>query len=320
MKLARFRVAGGPVRIGRVELNSDDQAAGEVVDLSAVPGVGTSMRHLIERLDELRPALETADGERHPLAAVTLEAPIDDPQKYLAIGMNYKEHAEEARQAGIPTPTNQLWFNKQVSCINGPFGDIEKPAVSDALDYEIELAVVIGTRCKNVAAEDALSVVAGYMVSNDVSVRDWLQKRSPTFTLGKSFDTHGPIGPWITTTDEVPNPYALHMTLSVNGEVRQDWPTDDMIYDIHAQIAELTTVMTLEPGDILATGTPAGIGAPTGTFLKVGDVVRGEITGLGVIENRIVAPPRVSLGRARGTISRRRGSVTPSVRGLIGDP
>ena len=127
------------------------------------------------------------------------------------------------------------------------------------------------------------------MVANDVSVRDWLVKRSPTFTLGKSFDTHGPIGPWLTTDDEIADPLALQMRLTVNGEVRQDWPTDDMIYDIYEQIAYLSTVMTLMPGDILATGTPAGIGAPTRNFLKVGDVVRAEIEGLGAIENRVVA-------------------------------
>ena len=293
MKLARFRVGDGPVRLGRVEIDDPQTLDGVVVDLSAVPGLGASMKRVIADFAALRDALAAAEGERFSLAEVTLEAPIDDPQKYLAIGMNYKEHAEEARAAGIPTPTNQLWFNKQVSCINAPFGDIEKPAVSDALDYEIELALVIGTRCRNVSREDAFSVIAGYLVANDVSVRDWLQKRSPTFTLGKSFDTHGPIGPWLTTADEVVDPQNLRMTLAVNGEVRQDWRTDDMIYDIAAQIVELTTVMTLEPGDIIATGTPAGIGAPTGNFLKVGDVVLGEIEGLGVIENRVVAAPSV---------------------------
>ncbi|MGK0715238.1 fumarylacetoacetate hydrolase family protein [Leucobacter sp. W1153] len=291
MKLARFRVGHGQVRLGRVEIADPQTLNGVVVDLSAVPGLDASMKRVIADFAELRDVIAATDGERFPLAEVTLEAPIDDPQKYLAIGMNYKEHADEARAAGIPTPTNQLWFNKQVSCINAPYGDIEKPAVSDALDYEIELAVVIGARCRNVSREDAYSVIAGYMVANDVSVRDWLQKRSPTFTLGKSFDTHGPIGPWLTTADEVADPQDLRMTLAVNGEVRQDWRTDDMIYDITAQIAELTTVMTLEPGDIIATGTPAGIGAPTGNFLKVGDVVRGEIEGLGVIENRVVAAP-----------------------------
>lgn len=289
MKLARFRVGDGLIRLGRIEL---DPAGDTVVDLSEVPGLGSSMRQVIARLAEVRESIETANGQRHELGDVTLEAPIEDPQKYLAIGMNYKEHAEEARQAGIPTPTNQLWFNKQVSCINAPYGDVEKPAVSDQLDYEIELGVIIGSKCKNVAEEDALEVVAGYLVTNDVSVRDWLMKRSPTFTLGKSFDTHGPIGPWITTADEITDPHNLRMVLTVNGEVRQDWRTDDMIYDIRAQIAELTTVMTLMPGDILATGTPAGIGAPTQNFLRPGDVVRAEIEGLGHLENRIIPPVR----------------------------
>lgn len=282
MKLARYRTADGPIRIGRVD-------GDQITDISDVAGVGTSLRAILPELDSLRDAVLTSDGAVLPLTDVVLEAPIDDPQKYLGIGMNYKEHAEEARAAGIPTPTSQLWFNKQVSCIGGPYSDIVKPDISDALDYEVELAVVIGRRCKHVAVEDARSVIAGYLVANDVSVRDWLQKRSPTFTLGKSFDTHGPIGPWLTTDDEIADPLALRMHLTVNGEVRQDWTTDDMIYDIYEQIAYLTQVMTLMPGDILATGTPAGIGAPTGNFLKVGDVVRAEIEGLGAIENRVVA-------------------------------
>ncbi|HWK91042.1 MAG TPA: fumarylacetoacetate hydrolase family protein [Luteimicrobium sp.] len=298
MRLARFRVGDGPVRLGRVDgvagtgTDPADLAGATVTDLSDVPGVGTSLRAILPRLAELRPVIEAADGPAHPLAAVTLEAPVDDPQKYLGIGMNYKEHAAEALLAGIPTPTSQLWFNKQVSCIVGPFADVVKPDVSDELDYEVELAVVIGRRCKHVAAADARSVVAGYLVANDVSVRDWLQKRSPTFTLGKSFDTHGPLGPWLTTDDEIDDPLALRMRLTVNGEVRQDWPTDDMIYDVYEQIAYLTQVMTLEPGDVLATGTPSGIGAPTGRFLRVGDVVRAEIEGLGAIENRVVAEHR----------------------------
>lgn len=288
MRLARFRIGDGPARIGRVELG---EAGDAVVDLSEVPGLGTSMRRLVGRLPELGETLATADGQRHALSDVVLDAPIDDPQKYLAIGMNYREHAEEARQAGIPVPENQLWFNKQVSCITGPYGDIEKPAVSDQLDYEIELGIVIGRECRHVLEQDALDVVAGYLVTNDVSVRDWLVKRSPTFTLGKSFDTHGPIGPWLTTADEIADPHDLRMVLTVNGEVRQDWRTSDMIHDIRAQIAELTTVMTLMPGDIIATGTPSGIGAPTGRFLRPGDVVRAEIEGLGAIENRVVEAP-----------------------------
>jgi 2-keto-4-pentenoate hydratase/2-oxohepta-3-ene-1,7-dioic acid hydratase in catechol pathway len=274
VKLARFRVGDGPIQVGRV-----------VEDRVVALGGGGSLRLLLGRLDHL---VET--GEVHPLSDVVLQAPIDDPQKYLAIGMNYKAHAQEARAAGIPTPGHQLWFNKQVSCIAGPVDDIVKPAVSEQLDYEVELGVVIGKRCRDVAVEDARSIVAGYLVANDVSVRDWLMARSPTFTLGKSFDTHGPIGPWLTTDDEIVDPHALRMRLTVNGEERQNWTTDDMIYNIWEQIAELTTVMTLMPGDILATGTPAGIGAPTGNWLRPGDVVRAEIEGLGALENRVVAP------------------------------
>jgi 2-keto-4-pentenoate hydratase/2-oxohepta-3-ene-1,7-dioic acid hydratase in catechol pathway len=278
MKLCRF-THNGETRIGKV-------AGGDVIDLSGVPGVGASMRALLADLPALRPALEAAGGPVHALADVTLEAPIADPQKFLAIGMNYQAHADEAAAAGIPTPTSQLWFNKQVSCINGPFGDIEKPAVSDQIDYEAELAFVIGTRCRGVAEDDALGVVAGYLVCNDVTARDW-QRRSPTYTLGKSFDTHGPIGPWITTADEIADPQALTLHLSVNGTERQRSSTADMIYNIRQQIAYLSIVMTLEPGDLIATGTPAGVGIASGAFLQDGDVVRVEVDGLGAIENKV---------------------------------
>ncbi|MGH3589040.1 MAG: fumarylacetoacetate hydrolase family protein, partial [Pseudonocardia sp.] len=188
MKIARFRVGNGPVRLGRVD---GDVAAPETLTVTDVSDVaGTSLRAILPQLDALRGPIAAAAGEAHALSDVVLEAPVDDPQKYLGIGMNYAAHAEEARQAGIPIPTSQLWFNKQVSCIVGPHAGVVKPDVSDELDYEIELAVVIGRRCKHVPAADARSVIAGYLVANDVSVRDWLVKRSPTFTLGKSFDTH----------------------------------------------------------------------------------------------------------------------------------
>jgi len=158
------------------------------------------------------------------LADVKLEAPINDPQKYLAIGMNYKAHAEESARAGVPVPKTQLWFNKQVSCITGPYDDVEIPAAApDQVDYEAEMGFVIGKRCRGVSREEARSVIAGYLVCNDVSARDW-QLRSPTFTLGKSFDTHGPIGPWITTDDEIADPHALELRLFLNGEERQSVP------------------------------------------------------------------------------------------------
>ncbi|WP_321961353.1 fumarylacetoacetate hydrolase family protein [Paraburkholderia sp. J7] len=280
MKLLRF-TEGGRTRIGKL-------VGDNVIDLSGVAGVGTSMRQLLVDLPALRGALEAAVEPAYRAGEVKLEAPIDDPQKYLAIGLNYKAHAEEARAAGVPIPSSQLWFNKQVSCITGPYDPIEYPGVIEKLDYEIELGVIIGKRCRHVTAVDARSVIAGYFVTNDVSARDW-QSRSPTFTLGKSFDTHGPIGPWIVTDDEIADPHALDMVLTVNGEERQRKSTGDMIYNIYAQIEYLTTVMTLEPGDILATGTPEGIGMAIGKLLKVGDVVRAEIGGLGHIENRVIA-------------------------------
>jgi len=280
MKLVRF-TEGGTTRIGKV-------VDGAVVDLSGIDGVGSSMRQLLTDLQGLRAALEGVGGPSLPLNSVKLEAPINDPQKFLATGMNYKAHAEEARAAGIPIPTSQLWFNKQVSCLNGPYDPIEFPKVVEKLDYEIELGVVIGRRCRHVKNIDARSVIAGYLVTNDVSARDW-QHRSPTFTLGKSFDTHGPIGPWLTTDDEIADPLALQMLLTVNGEERQRMTTGDMIYNIYDQIEYLSTVMTLEPGDIFATGTPAGVGAASGRLLKLGDVVHAEIEALGYIENRVIA-------------------------------
>lgn len=280
MKLVRF-TAQGRTRIGKVE-------GQQVIDLSDVVGVGTSMCQVIRDLPQRRAALEDVNGPAYPLADVRLEAPIHDPQKFLGIGMNYRKHAEEARLAGIPIPENQLWFNKQVSCIVGPFDEVEKPQASDKMDYEIELGVVIGKRCRHIAAKDAASVIAGYLIVNDVSARDWLHK-SPTFTLGKSFDTFGPIGPWLTTADEIADPLALEMKLYINDELRQHSLSGDMIYNLYQQIEYLSTVMTLEPGDILATGTPSGIGAPKGLFLKPGDVMRLEIEGLGKIENPVIA-------------------------------
>jgi len=280
MKIARF-TEGGITRFGKI-------VDSKVVDLSGVDGVGGSMRQLLENLPKLRTTLEAARDPAYALQSIKLEAPINDPQKFLAIGMNYKAHAEEARASGIPIPSSQLWFNKQVSCLNGPYDPIELPKVVEKLDYEIELGVVIGQRCRRVKAAEARSVIAGYLVVNDVSARDW-QHRSPTFTLGKSFDTHGPIGPWLTTDDEVPDPLALEMSLTVNGQERQRMITNDMIYSIYDQIEYLSTVMTLEPGDILATGTPAGVGAASGRLLQAGDVVRAQIERLGYIENRVVA-------------------------------
>jgi len=286
MKLARYRVAGRTA-IGVVQ-------GDQVIDIDALdPAAPGTIRELLALGVEGRRRIADALRDRpagHPLSSVKLLAPIPDAQKYMAIGMNYHDHAEEARKGGMKVPEHQLWFNKQVSCINGPYDPIWKPRVSDKLDYEAELGVVIGKRCRYVSVEDAPKVVGGYFVANDVTARDW-QFKSPTFTLGKSFDSHGPIGPWITTADEVADPHDLLMQLWVNGELRQKTSTGGMIYNVWQQIHELSQVMTLEPGDLIATGTCAGVGIVLGKFLQPGDVVKVEIEGLGHIENKVEPEP-----------------------------
>lgn len=241
-----------------------------------------------EALTRVREFISTLEGER-AVEAVRLLAPIERPGKYLAIGMNYRKHIAEAAKLGIEAPKRQFWFNKQTSCIVGPYDDTD-PGLSAALDYEVELCAVIGSPAKHVAEVDAPRHVFGYMVANDVSARDW-QQHSPTFTIGKSFDTHGPIGPWIVTADEIPDPHALTLRCTVNGEIRQDSDTGQMVYNLWQQIAYLSSAFTLEPGDLIATGTPEGVGVgmQPPRFLQAGDVVRCEIDGIGMIENRVIA-------------------------------
>jgi 2-keto-4-pentenoate hydratase/2-oxohepta-3-ene-1,7-dioic acid hydratase in catechol pathway len=288
MKLARY-VADGETMIGVVR-------GSEVIDLRTfAQNAPASIRAILAAGPELMNQIASDlvhSGPGRPINEVKLLAPVPDASKYLAIGLNYQDHAEEVRKSGIAIPQTQLWFNKQVSCITGPFDPIHKPRVSEQLDYEAELGIVIGKRCRHVTAEDASTVIGGYFVANDVSARDW-QRASQTFTLGKSFDTHGPIGPWITTPDEVPDPHALQMRLWVNGELRQHQTTGRMIYNIFQQIEHLTKVMTLEPGDLIATGTCSGVGVAMKPprFLEVGDIVRIEIDGLGHIENSVIAEP-----------------------------
>jgi len=231
----------------------------------------------------------SATRARTPLADVRLLAPMERPGKYLAIGMNYRKHAAEAAKLGIAIPEQQLWFNKQTTCVSGPHDDIIR-GVTEKLDYEVELGVAIGQPAKGVSEADAPAHVFGYFVANDVSARDW-QFHSNTFTMGKSFDTHGPVGPWIVTADEIPDPHTLTVRTWVNGELRQESHTSELIFNVWQQIAYLSTAFTLEPGDFLATGTPEGVGVgmTPPRFLQPGDVVRCEVERIGVIENRVRA-------------------------------
>ncbi len=265
-----------------------------VADLGSIAGAPRDLMALIALgqpgLDWVRAS--AASAPRLDLAAVQLLAPIPAPRKYLGLGGNYPSHLEEARKINLVRNPGQAWFNKQVTCVNGPYDPVHLPRVSSQFDYEGELGVVIGRRCRHVRREDAMDMVAGFVVANDLSVRDW-QMRAPTHTLGKSFDTHGPFGPWIVTRDELPDPHALRLRTWVNGELRQDGNTREMTYRVEDMIVELTTAFTLEPGDVLTTGSPAGVGGlmDPPRYLQVGDVVRVEIEGIGAIENRVIAEP-----------------------------
>ncbi|CAE7406088.1 Fahd2 [Symbiodinium microadriaticum] len=279
MKLATF-THNGNTRIGIVE---DDA----VIDLSqAAPDLPTDMVSFLEAGADAITAAKAAAGSdaKIPLSDVTLEAPVLRPGKIMAIGLNYADHVAES---GQETPEHQIWFSKAATGAVGPHADILKPVVSDLLDYEAELCVVIGKRARHVPADRAHEVIAGLCVGNDVSVRDW-QLRTPQYVIGKSFDTHAPIGPWITTLDEVGDPHALTLKGFVNGEERQNSNTKHLIFNCFDQIAQLSQAMTLEPGDVIFTGTPGGVGGAMGKFLAEGDVVRIEIEKLGAIENKVV--------------------------------
>jgi 2-keto-4-pentenoate hydratase/2-oxohepta-3-ene-1,7-dioic acid hydratase in catechol pathway len=286
MKLVTF-THGGATRVGVV-------SEAHVVDLSkAAPDLPAEMVALLEAGDDamvkVREAQQAGGSARLPLADVRLEAPIARPPEFLAIGLNYADHVAET---GAEKPKFPIFFNKQTSCVTGPSDPIHMPRVSTALDYEGELGFVIGKRCRHVAAERAAEVIVGFCVVNDVSVRDW-QFKAQTMTLGKSFDTHGPIGPWIVTSDEVGDPHSLDLRTWVNGELRQDSNTSNLIYDCYQQVETLSTVFTLQPGTVIATGTPGGVGVATRPpkFLVTGDVVRIQIQNVGEIENVVIDEP-----------------------------
>jgi 2-keto-4-pentenoate hydratase/2-oxohepta-3-ene-1,7-dioic acid hydratase in catechol pathway len=283
MRLCRFSRDGCPC-LGLVE-------GGEVVDLTAAdPELSTEPARALDTAGADRLAELSGSADRLPLAQVELLSPAT-PRKYLAIALNYADHIAES---GMEAPEVPMFFNKQVSCVVGPGADIHRPRVSEMLDYEGELAIVIGRRCRHVPVESAHEAIAGYTIANDVSVRDW-QLRAMTMTIGKSFDTHGPLGPWLVTGEEIGDPQALGIRTFVNDEQRQDGNTGEMVFDCVQQVSHLSEAFTLEPGDVIATGTPAGVGSSVQPFpeglLKAGDEVRVEIDGIGELRNQVIEEP-----------------------------
>ena len=269
MKLATYR-HGSVTRVGIVEGDTirDAGVEGTLLDLIASG------------------ATATPTGDAVPLAEVELRAPIERPGKIFAIGLNYADHIAESK---METPQRQVWFTKAQTSVNGPRDPILIARNAPFVDYEVELVAVIGRRGKHIAAPDAPAHVFGYCVGNDVTERMW-QHAGPQWSLGKSFDTHAPIGPWIVTADEIGDPHSLDLRCLVNGEQRQASNTRNLVFNVWQQIEHLSAAMTLEPGDLIFTGTPGGVGAAMEPkqFLRPGDLVRCEIDRIGAIEAAMV--------------------------------
>ncbi len=282
MKLVTF-THQNRTRIGAVVDNyvidsySDTGIPSQMLDfLSAGTEALAAMQRLIE-----------GGGMRILLSEVLLAAPVPRPGKYLAISLNYADHIAET---GRERPDYPSFFTKQSTCVIGSGIAIQQPKVSDKLDYEGELAFVIGQHCRHVPLDKAHEVIAGFTIANDVTVRDW-QMHSPTMMIGKSFDTCGPLGPWLVTADEIADPHNLAIKTWVDGELRQNANTGQMLFNCYEMVAYLSQAMTLEPGDVISTGTPAGVGVkmkPRG-YLKPGQTVRIEIEGIGALANPVVA-------------------------------
>lgn len=278
MKLATFDAGHG----NEIGIVTGDE---KLISLSRdCPGLATDMIDLIARWDDVKRDVEGAAKGTVTLALadVRLLPPVTRPGKIFAIGLNYADHVKES---GMDAPTEQVWFTKAVSALNGAHDPIQIPASSKMVDYEVEMVAIIGKGGRNISKEAALDAVFGYAVGNDVTARDW-QFRTPQWSLGKSFDTHAPVGPFITSADEIGDPHRLGIRCLVNGEERQASNTKHLVFNIVDQIVELSQAMTLEPGDLIFTGTPGGVGVAMNPakFLVPGDIVKCEIDELGAIE------------------------------------
>jgi 2-keto-4-pentenoate hydratase/2-oxohepta-3-ene-1,7-dioic acid hydratase in catechol pathway len=288
MRLATIQTTDGP----RAVVQSGDF----FIDLHATDrSVPASMRQLLsmdaaERDAALHGVVRSRSTRTYPVASAKLLAPVPDPQKIICIGLNYKDHAAES---GTPIPKEPVLFSKYPTALIGHGANIVLPRVSNKVDYEAELVIVVGRRGRPRNAVEALDFVAGYSIGHDVSARDWqLEKDGKQWMVGKTFDTFAPVGPVLVTADEVPDPHALPIRLRLNGRIMQESNTDQMIFRTGVILAFLAQVLTLEPGDVIFTGTPPGVGMarkPQPVWLQPGDVAEVEIEGLGLLRNPVVA-------------------------------
>lgn len=287
MKLCTYR-EGSALRLGLVR-------GDEVVDVAASAAqlgmsVPETMEAVIAEYTQVRRALEAIEEKGVPagkLSDLRLAPPVTRPQKILCVGLNYRKHAEESK---MPIPSSPVYFAKFANSLAAHGDEIAIPELAREVDYEVELVAVIGRRCRNVSEDEALGAVFGYTIGNDLSARD-LQMRASQWLYGKAIDGFAPLGPYIATADEVGDPQRLGLRLYVNGELRQNSSTADMIFSVAQVIADLSRIMTLEPGDLVYTGTPEGVilGREEKVWLKPGDEMACEIDGLGRLENRLVA-------------------------------
>ncbi len=291
MKLLMFKDNGGR-RLGAIRPGHDD----EVIALSEP----ADMLELIDAGDQglasVRSAISGGNGKIHKLAGLELLAPLDNPRgNVIAMGRNYQKHAEETAAMEGKAPSPPTIFTKAITSLTEPFADIAiDPGVSDKIDWEVELAVVIGKAGANIRQADARAHVFGYTVLNDVTMRDIQSGWGGQYFKGKSLDRSCPTGPWIVTSDELKDPQSLNLTLRVNGTVKQDGNTRDMIYPVDAIIEWVSKGMTILPGAIIATGTPDGVGfaRTPPEYLQPGDLMESEVEGIGLLRNRIVAAAR----------------------------
>lgn len=285
MKLVRFG-AKGAEKPGLID------EAGLIRDLSQHIDDITGETLSPMSLDKLR-AIDTSDTSALPIVppSTRLGAPVAHVWNFIGVGLNYADHAKEA---GLEIPAEPILFNKAGNCVSGPFDDVMLPKGGDRCDWEIEIAFVIGTRARYVEEKDAIAHIAGYCICNDVSERRFQMKRSGQWMKGKCAETFGPLGPWLVTTDEIPDPQKLAMELDVNGERKQTGSTSTMIFSIAHQLSYISQFMVLEPGDVVTTGTPPGVGSgmKPPQYLQAGDVMRLRIDGLGE-QRQLVVPFRM---------------------------